>query len=277
MRIVVTGASGFIGRHLIQRLADLDAHVIAVSRSAFVAPDTVDRVQVRDYAETPAGDVLIHLAEESRIAAIALAPKEASADNGAVLQALIGKGFEHVVYASSAAVYGDEHEYARRVTEDLAPVSAYARAKLICEDLVRRTAGAVVRIANTYGSYGPQETIMSDLLAQAYTEGPMRLRDPAPIRDFIHVIDVADGLAQIVTQEFRGIINLGTGVGTSAGALAALVNTAAGRDGRAVEFNGRSARASCLVLDMGATYAAIGWRPKIDLATGLAHILSDKK
>src|SRR5262249_49920181 len=106
LTIVVTGASGVIGRSLVRALARSSVPVIAVPRGNVPGPDAV-WIRVADYRDAPStpGATLVHLAEQSNISLANQRGPAHVADVCAVASALIGKGFRRVVYASSAQVY----------------------------------------------------------------------------------------------------------------------------------------------------------------------------
>src|SRR5262245_35070054 len=112
--IVVTGASGFVGRAVISELARRQLPVVAVSRRSIQAADSVQAVKVGSYAElkpSQPDDVLVHLAEPPDIAQ-AEGLGEAHFDEMYwTFAGLLDGGWAHVIYGSSAAVYGDEKDY----------------------------------------------------------------------------------------------------------------------------------------------------------------------
>lgn len=266
--LVVTGASGFLGRALVSDLRQRKAETVAVSRRA-----EAGAVRVENYADTPAprGSTLVHLAEESRVD---LATEGSVRVAEQLLEALLEKGFERTVYASSGAVYGDTSMSSCRPGAPIQAGNFYLAGKLACEKRVLAAGGVVVRLANIYGPGMRDGTVVTDLLTQIGGNGPVTLRDLKPIRDFLWIGDAARGLAEAALGVAQGTFNLGSGVGTSIAELVSLACRMAGQDGREVLATSPSDQPSRLVLDIKDTTAAFGWRPEMALADGLALTIS---
>jgi len=275
-RLVVTGASGFLGRHVVAELTRRGKPVIAVARTLVRDPATADWVQVSRYADTPAppGATLIHLAEARDINAADANGAQHSEATIALVNLLIGKGYRRLVYISSAAVYEDCLTRPREPDEEATANGAYAQAKLGCEALVRNAGGVVLRLANLYGPGMAANNVMSDLLAQARSgEEPILLRDLTPVRDFLWVEDAAAGIVDAAEGTACGVFNLSTGQGTSIGQLAQTTLRLLGQPDRQVRGRSAPDRTSTLVLDFGATTTAFGWRPRTTLCAGLKRLL----
>lgn len=270
MAYVVTGASGFIGTAVVNRLATARRAVIAVSRRPLpTRPDVTNRA-VTDYAaiepESPE-DVLIHLAQPS-------AAGEAQDDDlVSIVEHTVTRGWRHIVYASSATVYGDSEIYPRRPDELVAVSGRYASLKFACERLVARAGGTVARIANVYGPAMSPYNVVSEILAQIPGTAPVCVRDLTAVRDYLWIGDAATGLATLAEGRPGGIYNLGTGRGVSVGVLARLALCLAGEEARPVEARETAGRGSHLTLDAASTLAATGWRAEVALETGLARLV----
>lgn len=272
MRIVVTGASGFVGTHLIHVLERQEIEVVGVARRGVVG--ALGR-QVRDYGATPAGDVLVHLAEQRDRGAAQTSGSAYRATTLGLLERLIGKGFDHVVYASSAAVYGDASKAPRHPAERLVARDEYTAVKLDGEARVLLAGGTVARLGNLYGPGMADNNVVSTILAQTPGSGPIRLWDERPVRDFCWIEDAADALARMALAQHCGVYNVGTGIGTSAGALARTALELMGEAGRPVQATRPSGRDSVNVLDIADTIATFGWRPRTTLRQGLRRLLEN--
>ena len=270
MAIVVTGASGFVGRSLVGHLARRGVDVLAVSRRGHCFAPPARSLVVDDYARLPAaGDVLVHLAESPHAA-----QAEGSAErSAAALRALAGRGFSRLVYASSGVVYGDRAETPRRPSDPLQGEGAYARAKREAEAVVAERGGVIARLGNVIGPEMHEGTVSSDILAQLDGEGPLLLRDLGPVRDYVWVDDVAEGLAGMALGRATGAFNLASGQGVSVAELARRACALAGRPDRAIVGRGAPSR-SHLTLDIGETTEAFGWRPRTALDEALRRLIS---
>jgi len=271
MRIVVTGASGFVGRALTRRLADLGHEVLALSRRQ--GPGLLT---VADYRDCPAGEVLVHLAQEADRARFNQAGEAAVMATVAQFEDLLAQPWQQVVYASSGAVYGDGCATPRRPDAATNKGNPYIRCKLACEALVLHHQGLVARLANLYGPGMSRASVLADILAQIPGTGPLRLKDVSPVRDFLQVNDAACGLATLAESAGTGIFNLGSGLGMRIGELAGLALELAGEDDRQVVSTEPGSRPSWNLLDITATTERFGWRPQLSLREGLAELLSLK-
>lgn len=275
---VVTGVSGFLGRAICGELVARGAEVYGVSRTLCGTIPGVRSYRVREYEETPAptGAVCIHLAGSNDAQNVA---DRIANERDATLHLahrLATAGFVRVVYASSAQVYGDGIQDARREDEPLSPGSPYAMVKRAAEEVFLAYGHVVARIANTYGSGMSTANVLSDLLRQIPGEGEVLVRDAAPVRDYIHVQDVARGLACLALCKSQGIFNLGTGVGTSVGELAAMLLRQVGQEGRPVVQLAHGRRPSWMILDPHRMKATFGWAPTIQLEQGLKDLLNQR-
>jgi UDP-glucose 4-epimerase len=275
--LVVTGASGFLGRHVITCATRQGAAVVAVSRRQPHRSSAARSIVVSHYEELEppsANAVLIHLAETADVSTAEAAGHRHITQMHSTFARLLDQRWAHVVYASSAFVYGDASEHARRTDEPITPpVSPYALAKLGCEQLAFDAGGSAARLANLYGPGMPTNCAVGEILAQIPRHGPLWVRNDAPVRDFLWVGDAAAALVILAVQHAPGIFNLGTGIGTSVGNLARMALAAAGQNGRAVRAREPAGRCSCRVLDVAHTIAKIGWRAQVSLPHGLSHIL----
>lgn len=266
MRIVVTGASGFIGGALVDVLAqDEHAEAVAVARRPLSAPPGVECVRVRDYGQAPGGDVLVHLAESPAVDAASDAP------GANVLNSLFDGRYGRAIYASTQLVYGDATARPHLPSEAVVPSNPYTIRKRQREEQLLAFGGAVARLANVYGPGMTMGTVVSDILAQIPGTGPINVGNEDAVRDFVWVSDVAAGLAAMAHGTATGIFNLGTGLGTTVLDVARLALDRAGEPARHVQAAAH--RPSAIVVDIAATTAAFGWRPAVPLAAGLAKLI----
>ncbi len=272
-QVVVLGASGFVGRAACQALVELGAEVVAVARRPQAPLAGVRVVQIERYEGLPEfpGAVCLHAAAESVPARVAEAPERFTAEAVALSAKVASAPFRKVVFVSSAVVYGSDGERPFTEADEPKPVGAYAQLKLAAEAPFRAPPHVVARLSNVYGVGMSTVNVLSDVLRQVGQAGPVRLRDLAPVRDYVHVGDVARALALLCVRDVSGVFNVSSGVGTSVLELARAVLAAAGEPERAVEGTS-STTPSRLVLAAGAVEAAVGWQATVRLVDGLAAL-----
>lgn len=269
MRIVVTGASGFLGDATVRVLRSRVHDVIAVARRAMPGS-----VQVAQYADTPSGDVLIHMAQDSDRRRVNAAGEQAFVSALADLDALLAKRFHRVVFVSSAAVYGDFDARPRLPSDPVQVYDEYTRIKLACEHQVAQLPSAVTaRLGNAYGPGMSAGNVVSAVLRQLREHGPLEVLDTGPVRDFVWYMDVAEALSAMAVSGTSGIYNVGSGTGVSVAELARTVLCIAGQPDRTIIAMRPPGRGSCLQLDCAATFASFGWRARTPLDQGIRQLI----
>jgi UDP-glucose 4-epimerase len=281
LKVVVTGASGFIGSQVLGLLQEYSqVEVVPVTRRQIP-----DWCCVTDYAQSPVGDVLIHLAENSNRMVVDNLAARYEKDVMETLSTLLTKGYGQIVYVSSAVLYGDEDNQPRSTSDQVVVNDTYTRVKRQAELAVLDTAvGRVVRLANVYGVGMSKHNVISAIIRQIPGIGSLKVIDSSPIRDFINVNDVAEGILNVALKHNRRqdafrIYNIGTGIGTSIELVARMALKIAGQFDRQIEakYPIDNKKQSCLVLDRAQMLQDFEWEPKITLNQGLAELLQKKE
>jgi UDP-glucose 4-epimerase len=224
VKVVLTGASGFIGRNVLLR-APVDWEIVAVAHTtpgleAFVAEHQLAHVRVVrcDLADANAvraaagsigeSDAVLYLAANGDPAASAERPRwDLDSNTAALVTFLDACRTGHVVYLSSGAVYDGLSGPVSPATA-VSPVLPYAISKLASEQYLRffcerrRTVGSYVnvRFFGAYGPYEPQRKITTRwMLALAAGQREFVVRgDGRNLIDFMYVDDAVDGLLALV-------------------------------------------------------------------------------
>jgi len=280
MLVAITGAFGFIGRAVASRALSKGHDVLALTRRAVPSSAGLKVQCVSTYGEARpplGGGILVHLAEERDMAAIQRAPAAYRAAQTEALKALLTAGWDHVVYVSSAAVYGDGLAAARLESDTPDPRNAYSELKLACETLAMSHGASVARLSNVYGPGMASNSVIGDMLAQIDTPGPLRLRDGQPVRDYLWVGDAADGLARMAAIRPRGPINLASGEAISVSGLARLFLEELGQPDRALALGAASGKVSHLEVSTELAQRSLGWQAGTRLRQGLAVLIGQYK
>lgn len=291
MRVVVTGAAGFIGRRLVSRQAEegCDVHVVdAVPVSPL--PPGVHSLQADlcdpGTAELVRGlrpDWLVHLAGMSQVGACERDPRAAFEHNvTATANVVRGLGGAGLVLASSALVYDPA---ASRAGEDDPPLPAgvYGTTKVLAEELARlyarRTGGpaVILRLANVYGPGDRSARVLPAILRQLREGAPvLRLGDLEARRDFVYVDDVVEVIRSAM-EGARGcrVVNVGTGALHSVRELLEHAVAASGRSPRIDARRGDAAPDPPL-LDVSRLRETFPHVPLTSLHDGIARTLAEE-
>lgn len=291
MTVLVTGASGLIGRHTVELLLRRGEAVRTFQRSD---PLQADVEHVRGDVRTDADALcraardcraVVHLAgrgdvAESRRDPVGYAELNATGALHA-LEAARTSGATFVL-ASSQRVYPLQPA---PCAEDapLAPDSPYGYAKWVAELWSRMASehfGTTTRVLRFFSVYGPGQQAnggsgVVSIFANAALKGETLSVQSAGRRDFTDVRDVARTIALTIDAPADGthrVYNIATGCGTTFGALAELVVGLSGSRSR-VEMELREAAGRDLVADVARARAELGFSAEITLADGLAHYL----
>ena len=270
MRVVLTGASGFLGGALVKRLTEAGVDCMGISRK-----NIPGLYQVARYSDAPEGNVLVHLAETNNRSVANAGGAALEAEAQQTLRALLAKGYHRVIYASSAVLYSDRWTTPRKVSDAVEAVDIYTRIKLASERAVLAQGGAVARLSNLYGPGMAAGNVLSHILAQLGRGPTITMHALEPVRDFLWIEDAVEALCDMVMREAAGLFNVGSGVGTSIRQLVYLAQTATAtrQDVKALHTQ---AHPSHLVLDIGATTQGLGWQPRTGLEEGVSKLLNMK-
>ncbi|SFN58085.1 NAD-dependent epimerase/dehydratase family protein [Actinomadura madurae] len=281
MRVLVTGAAGYIGYAVGRRLVAAGHDVDGLVRRAAGVPDGVRPVHgdllVPDGLPRGPYDGICHLAALTRVRESFDAPlRYFTANVQGTVNLLEAVDTDRVVLGSTAAVYGTPERQPIPESEPAAPASPYGASKLAAEQAVRfhaRTGaiGAVVlRTFNVAGSVDgrvdPDETrLIPKALAVAAGRAPHLdvNGDGLAVREYLHVDDLAAAYVRAVEAVAPGedrVYNVGSGAGAAVREVVAAVEEVTGRP---VPTRRRPARpeAPVLVCDATAIRAGLGWRP----------------
>ncbi len=299
-RVLVTGATGFVGANLARRLL-ADGHEVhllvrpgyARWRIAAIRDDVrvheaalVDAAVVAALFARVRPDWVFHLAAHGAYSGQTdLAQMVQTNVVGTInlVEAALGPGFEAFVHAGSSSEYGFK-DHAPPETEWLEPNSHYAVTKASATLFCRYTAqsrGVAIRTLRLYSVYGPWEEptrLVPTLVVRGLRGELPPLVSPDTARDYLYADDVSDACllaASRPDQEPGAVYNLGTGVQTTLREVVAVARRVLGIDAEA-SWGSMPARrwdTAVWVADNRAIARALGWRPRVGLEEGFRRMV----
>ena len=292
-RVVVLGR-GFIGSQVAHALCDRHCEVVVVARSLPAAMELRPGMTARPIDVANRLDLAAELAGADAVVYAVGSPPPAAAASAhdlglhqsllpllSTIECLRVAGRDtHLVYLSSGgAVYGNTERLP--IGEDALPrpVSAYGVLKLTGEQFIAsyvQTHGlraSLLRIANAYGPGQPvkgQGAVAAFMFAAREGQPATLYGDGSSVRDYVHVADVADIIADVATRDVPvGTVNVGTGVGTSLAELAAAIGKVSGVPLDLEFVAARSVDVRANVLDVTTLRRTVPRVQPRDLYTGL--------
>ena len=305
MKVLVTGGAGFIGSHLVRQLLDAQHDVTVLDNVSTgtwqhlpQGKDTCTcwEMDIRDKAarekiEQAKFDIIVHLAAQTMVDVSIKDPEFDASENvmGTVniLEAARHSGVQRIIFASTAASYGDvtEDKLPIREEETLAPMSFYGLTKVVAEKYLKLYHDlygldyVALRFANVYGERqgdtgeGGVISIFAKRIAK--DQGITVFGDGKQTRDFIYAGDIAAGIiGAMTTDKANTVYNLSNQTETS---LLELIDLMAKAVGKAVEPQFAAPREGDINRSMLCNEAAVqnlNWQPQMDLAEGLARTIN---
>ena len=306
--VVVTGAGGFIGSHLVERLVAEGARVRAMLRYTsrgqrgcldLLPENVIDGVEVtlgdvRDFdavREIARGaDAVFHLAALIGIPYSYAHPQEVIDTNiigtSNVLLAAKEMGtLERIVLTSTSEVYGSALRVPMDEEHPLQAQSPYSATKIAADALglsFHRSFGLPVTIVRPFNAYGPRQSaraVIPAIIAQAIAGGPLRLGTLDTTRDFTFVADTARGFAAVGAADaaIGEVVNLGSGTEVSIRDVVRKVGEIAGVEfqveGDEQRLRPAASEVSRLLSDSSKAERLAGWRAGTSLDEGLRRTM----
>jgi len=279
--IAVTGSSGFVGHHLVEKIRKAKANVLGLDIKNGV--DIADWEQVKCIDKI---DILFHLAAKTFVPDSFKQPREFYQTNiNSTLNALelCRKHKAKMIFASSY-VYGTPKYLPIDEKHPLSAINPYAQSKIIGENLCRAYHRdfdmkiIIIRPFNIYGS-GQNENFLIPSIIQQARKGVIELKDPVPKRDFVYISDVIEGYIMSSKYEKKSydVFNLGSGKSYSAQEIVGKV-TALFNHPIKVNFTGKKRKNEVIdtIADISKAEKLLGWVPRTMFDDGIKLILNSK-
>jgi dTDP-glucose 4,6-dehydratase len=300
-RVLVTGAGGFIGSHLVERLVELGARVKAfVHYRSNGSWGWLDHSLMKDAIHVVAGDisdrdavtdamkdiqVVFHLAAFIAIPYSYQAPESFMRANAlgtlTLLQAARAAKVERFIHTSTSEVYGSARYVPIDEQHPLQAQSPYSASKIAADKLVESfglSFGLPVATVRPFNTFGPRQSaraIVPTIITQCVTDAKVRLGNLTPTRDLNYVGDTVDGFVRAATssQAIGRTINLGSGreiaIGDLVKLIAELTQQQVEIEQEEVRMRPQDSEVERLLADNRLAQELLGWQPTVSLEEGL--------
>lgn len=291
--ICITGAGGFIGTYLCERLLENNANVIAV--------DTITNEKLEQLKSHPKGtltfikedilkienlrsalvdvQIMIHLASVASPRICNSNPQVGYMMNVEGTKKILDYT-HHVlrfIFPSSLTVYGEHETKLLKETDNTNGRDLYSITKIMGEYLCKsynymyKMPYTILRFANTFGPYQASNYLIPSLILQGLNEGKIDVWDPRIIRDFIYVEDTIAAIIECIKADGAAneIINVANGIGYSAKEIVSSLSELL--DVPWNDINNLQDVPLSLVMDPSKLIKITGWKPKYPLIDGLKN------
>jgi len=306
-QVLVTGAGGCIGSHLVEALLHTGAKLRAfVGYSSRNDPGLLKLLSLEDYAKleviggdlrdehavfhaVEGSDLVFHLGALISIPYSYFHPAEVASTNFMgtlnLLMACREHGVKRLIHTSTSEVYGTARQVPISESHILQGQSPYSASKIGADKLVESfyaSYGLPVVTVRPFNTYGPRQSaraVIPTIITQALAKDEIKLGSLTTTRDFTFVSDTVDGfLCAARAQDVEGqVFNLGTGEEISIGDLTNRIISQVGRNVRIIEDSQRlrpeASEVMRLVSDHSRAVKHLGWEPQFTLDQGLEQTI----
>jgi UDP-glucose 4-epimerase len=304
-RILITGAAGFIGSHLSDRLAGR-AELLLVDDFSIGARENLMQVEGRDGVRIVEADVsdrehmrellrdvevVFHLAISCLRTSLHQPWLSHDTNAGGTLAVCLAAReheVQRVLYVSSSEVYGSAERAPMDESHPCNPTTVYGASKLAGELYALacfRTWGLPVSVVRPFNTYGPREpwrgsraeVIPRFILQLEAGRSPVVYGDGRQTRDFTYVSDTVDGLvaASECDELVGGVVNVARGSEVSIGEIAERLSALTGRSGLTARYDAqRPGDVARHYADVSRARHLFGYAPRVSLEQGLERTLA---
>jgi len=298
-RIIITGGGGFIGSSLAKELDQKGySNVLKIDKfpsvngadKKYAICDISDVEKLQNIIQK--GDVIIHLASSIIPATSEANIKKDIEENllGTIslLEVCRAKKIKKFIYLSSGGtVYGNTDKKKSKETDVTNPKGFYGVLKLSIEkylEVYGHIYGmkyTIIRLGNAFGrkDTGNKNVWAVDNFLQKIlnNEACVINGDGNIVRDYIYIDDVTNFITRVISDDnINGIINLGTGKGTSVNEIISTIEKVSGKKALVKHSKGKKADVPYNVLDIS-KLKALGWKPQYDLKKAIEDLCTKRK
>jgi nucleoside-diphosphate-sugar epimerase len=291
-RVLVTGASGFIGRHSLRHLATRGFEVHALAHEMLPSEsggatwhrgDVLDSATIRNLLKEVRPTHLLHFAwyaepgkyQESEVN---LRWCQAGIE---LVQAFAAAGGQRAAFAGTCLEYDIDYGYCSEIITPCVPSTRYGASKLALGSLVTRFAPSGIstvwgRIFHLYGPYEYPQRLVSSVILSMLKGGRARCTHGRQVRDFMHVDDVASAFVALLDGDVQGVVNIGCGAPVTIRFLVSAIARMIGAAER-VDFGAIDPALNdppVLIPDVRRLQEHLGWTPQYSLNDGLAQTIN---
>ena len=299
MKVFVTGGAGYIGSVCVEQLLDAghtvtvfdnltEGHRSAVDpRAALIVGDLQQRCDIEDAMETARPDAVMHFAANALVGESMTDPSKYFRNNvyGGInlLDAMVSVGCKRFVFSSTCATFGVPDRMPIDETQTQLPINPYGESKMMFEKILRwydeihglrYVALRYFNAAGASGRFGEDHRIETHLIPNVLrvalgqkshveifgTDYPTP--DGTCIRDYIHILDLAQAHMLALNAPSSARYNLGTGGGTSVREIVATCEKVTGKKIAVIEQPRRPGDPPRLIAGSEKVRAELGWKPQ---------------
>jgi len=302
-KVLVTGAGGFIGSHLVERLIKEECNVKVflrynsegkIGRLEELSVEDLNKIEVLrgDLSNfgivkksVKGADIIFHLGALISIPYSYENPREYIKTNTIgtlnILEAAKEEGVKKIIITSTSEVYGTALYSPVDEKHPLQAQSPYAASKISADKFAESfylSYGLPVSIIRPFNTYGPRQSVRAvipTIIYQALTKEKVRMGSLKPKRDFLYVEDNVNGYIKIAKSDnvTGEVINIGTGKTTSIGEIVDIIRQLIGKNFEVgtdeTKIRPEKSEVKLLICDNSKAKERIGWEPQTSLRDGL--------
>ncbi len=272
-QIYITGASGFIGSHLINKMKKKDLLLFPISRKK---NNEANILTIKDYNDlNPVNkSTLVHLAENNNVNEAENIGDAFISENIENVNKLVRKKWENIIYISTVLLYDFDKKDKTSTTNSykVKANSIYKKSKLECEKIILNNGGTVLRMTNLYGPGMSCDNVMSDIIKQLSSE-KIVLKNLNAMSDFLWIEDATDAVILANNKKFNDVFNIASSKVVSIYELTKTFLELAGYNRKKIIGLKNSSKTFAPIININKAHKILNWKPTTKLETGIKHLL----